>query len=72
MPCATTDSAMIASTTGASGRAAAGAYSGELVAGGTFDSLLVLTQREPLTGTIEAYRNFDAREFGWIKVKLEP
>ncbi|ATF88204.1 zinc-dependent alcohol dehydrogenase [Burkholderia gladioli] len=44
----------------------------ELVAGGTFDPLSVLTQREPLTSAIEAYRTFDAREPGWVKVKLEP
>ncbi|WP_334023055.1 zinc-dependent alcohol dehydrogenase [Burkholderia gladioli] len=44
----------------------------ELVVGGTFDPLSVLTQREPLTSAIEAYRTFDAREPGWVKVKLEP
>ncbi|MEK6421553.1 MAG: zinc-dependent alcohol dehydrogenase [Burkholderia gladioli] len=44
----------------------------ELVAGGTFDPLSVLTQREPLTSAIEAYRTFDTREPGWMKVKLEP
>ncbi|MCP3722382.1 glutathione-dependent formaldehyde dehydrogenase [Paraburkholderia sp. CNPSo 3272] len=37
-----------------------------------FDPLGVLTQREPLTHVLDAYRAFDAREPGWIKVKLEP
>jgi len=42
------------------------------VANGSFDPILVLTQREPITNAIEAYQAFDAREPGWIKVKLEP
>ncbi|SDD90485.1 hypothetical protein SAMN05421548_1285 [Paraburkholderia lycopersici] len=41
-------------------------------ANGGFDSLGVLTQREPLTHMLEAYRAFDARQPGWIKLKLEP
>ncbi|ACC73862.1 zinc-dependent alcohol dehydrogenase [Paraburkholderia phymatum] len=44
----------------------------ELVRNGSFDPLAVLTQREPITNAIEAYRAFDKREPGWIKVKLEP
>jgi threonine dehydrogenase-like Zn-dependent dehydrogenase len=44
----------------------------ELVANGSFDPISVLTQREPITNAIEAYQAFDAREPGWIKVKLEP
>ena len=32
----------------------------------------ILTHVGPLTGALEAYRNFDKREPGWIKVKLEP
>ncbi|WP_322102168.1 alcohol dehydrogenase catalytic domain-containing protein [Paraburkholderia sp. J41] len=44
----------------------------ELVREGGFDPLGVLTQREPLTNVIDAYKAFDAREPGWIKVKLEP
>ncbi|HEM8498328.1 TPA: glutathione-dependent formaldehyde dehydrogenase, partial [Burkholderia multivorans] len=43
-----------------------------LVRSGAFDPLSVLTQREPLTNAIDAYRAFDVREPGWIKVKLEP
>jgi threonine dehydrogenase-like Zn-dependent dehydrogenase len=42
------------------------------VANGSFDPISVLTQREPITNAIEAYQSFDAREPGWIKVKLEP
>ena len=32
----------------------------------------VLTQAGPLVSAIEAYKNFDKREPGWIKVMLEP
>jgi len=44
----------------------------EIVREGTFDPLGVLTHREPLMNVLDAYRAFDAREPGWIKVKLEP
>ncbi|MEI6001707.1 glutathione-dependent formaldehyde dehydrogenase [Paraburkholderia bengalensis] len=44
----------------------------ELVRNGSFDPLAVLTQCEPITNAIAAYRAFDTREPGWIKVKLEP
>lgn len=44
----------------------------EIVRNGSFDPLAVLTQREPITDAIEAYRAFDNREPGWIKVKLQP
>lgn len=43
-----------------------------LVATGVFDPATVLTQVEPLTHVIEAYKAFDRREAGWVKVKLEP
>jgi threonine dehydrogenase-like Zn-dependent dehydrogenase len=32
----------------------------------------VLTEREPITFAIDAYKAFDERQPGWIKVKLEP
>jgi threonine dehydrogenase-like Zn-dependent dehydrogenase len=32
----------------------------------------VLTQTEPLTDAIEAYKAFDRRESGWVKVELKP
>ena len=34
--------------------------------------LSVLTRCEPLTNAIDAYRAFDTREPGWMKVKLTP
>ncbi|MFC0398763.1 zinc-dependent alcohol dehydrogenase [Paraburkholderia rhizosphaerae] len=44
----------------------------ELVRNGSFDPISVLTQREPIMNAIDAYHAFDAREPGWLKVKLEP
>lgn len=44
----------------------------ELVRNGSIDPVSVLTQREPILNAIDAYRAFDVREPGWIKVKLEP
>jgi threonine dehydrogenase-like Zn-dependent dehydrogenase len=44
----------------------------ERVRNGSLDPAEILTQREPLTSVIDAYRAFDKREPGWIKVKLEP
>lgn len=44
----------------------------ELVRSGAIDPSAVLTQREPIMNAIDAYKAFDAREPGWIKVKLEP
>jgi hypothetical protein len=32
----------------------------------------VLTEFEPLTSAVEAYKAFDRRQPGWIKVKLDP
>jgi threonine dehydrogenase-like Zn-dependent dehydrogenase len=32
----------------------------------------ILTQREPLTAALEAYRSFDLRKAGWTKVELRP
>jgi threonine dehydrogenase-like Zn-dependent dehydrogenase len=32
----------------------------------------ILTHREPLTSALDAFRAFDTRQEGWIKVKLEP
>lgn len=42
----------------------------ELVRSGSLDPAEVLTQREPMTSVIEAYKAFDKRQPGWIKVKL--
>ena len=44
----------------------------ELVRTGGLDPAEILTQREPMTSVIEAYKAFDKREPGWVKVKLEP
>ena len=43
----------------------------DLVRSGVFDPSDILTQAEPLTDVIEAYRSFDRREPGWIKVMLD-
>ena len=48
------------------------AYLPELVRAGAIDPSQVLTQSAPLMDAIEAYKSFDLREPGWIKVKLEP
>ena len=44
----------------------------EMVRTGAIDPQQVLTQQEPLTSAIEAYKAFDTRQPGWIKVELEP
>jgi threonine dehydrogenase-like Zn-dependent dehydrogenase len=36
------------------------------------DPTELLTQTEPLTDAIEAYKAFDRRESGWVKVDLRP
>jgi threonine dehydrogenase-like Zn-dependent dehydrogenase len=36
------------------------------------DPARLLTQSEPLADAIEAYKAFDRRESGWIKVELKP
>jgi threonine dehydrogenase-like Zn-dependent dehydrogenase len=44
----------------------------ELVRTRAVDPTEILTHVGPLTSAIEAYKEFDRREPGWIKVKLEP
>ena len=44
----------------------------EFVRSGSLNPAEILTQREPITSAIEAYKSFDKRKPGWIKVKLEP
>jgi threonine dehydrogenase-like Zn-dependent dehydrogenase len=34
--------------------------------------MIVLTQQEPLTSVIDAYKAFDTRQPGWVKVELKP
>jgi len=43
-----------------------------IVQSGTFDPARILTQDTPLASAIDAYKHFDLREEGWMKVKLEP
>lgn len=43
-----------------------------LVASGAVEPSKILTQVEPITGALEAYRVFDERRAGWIKVELMP
>ena len=44
----------------------------ELVEAGAIDPAQILTQAEPLEDAIEAYKAFDRRESGWVKVELKP
>ncbi|HEV3036248.1 MAG TPA: zinc-dependent alcohol dehydrogenase [Candidatus Angelobacter sp.] len=44
----------------------------ELVRSGIVDPTEILTQVEPMDDVIEAYKQFDKRTPGWIKVMLEP
>lgn len=44
----------------------------ELVRSGAFDPTSILTQSEPLTSVLDAYKAFDVRQPGWIKVTLRP
>jgi threonine dehydrogenase-like Zn-dependent dehydrogenase len=44
----------------------------ELVEAGMIDPAGILTQSEPLADAIEAYKAFDRRESGWVKVELRP
>jgi threonine dehydrogenase-like Zn-dependent dehydrogenase len=44
----------------------------DLVRTGVIDPTKILTETEPLSSAIDAYREFDLRHRGWTKVKLEP
>jgi threonine dehydrogenase-like Zn-dependent dehydrogenase len=44
----------------------------DLVRSGQFDPSKILTNRVGLADALDAYRSFDAREDGWIKVELMP
>jgi threonine dehydrogenase-like Zn-dependent dehydrogenase len=44
----------------------------ELVRTGAIDPSEILTHVEPMTSAIDAYKMFDTRQPGWIKVELEP
>lgn len=42
----------------------------DLVRGGAFDPADILTNQEPLTSVLDAYKAFDTRQPGWVKVEL--
>ncbi|MDC0710248.1 glutathione-dependent formaldehyde dehydrogenase [Stigmatella sp. ncwal1] len=44
----------------------------ELVRTGEVDPTAILSHVEPMTSAIDAYRKFDLRKPGWLKVELEP
>lgn len=44
----------------------------ELVSSGTFDPQTLVTRHEGLTSAIDAYKAFDTRQPGWLKVELLP
>lgn len=44
----------------------------QMVRAGTVDPLEFITRVEPLTDVIEAYKAFDMRRPGWLKVELRP
>jgi threonine dehydrogenase-like Zn-dependent dehydrogenase len=44
----------------------------DLVAAGVVDPTQILSHVEPVTAAIEAYKQFDLRKPGWIKVELKP
>jgi threonine dehydrogenase-like Zn-dependent dehydrogenase len=43
-----------------------------LVRSGAIDPTSVLSQHEPMVSAIDAYKSFDQRKSGWLKVQLEP
>ena len=44
----------------------------ELVSSGVVDPMAVLSHEMPIESALEAYKKFDRREEGWIKVELRP
>jgi threonine dehydrogenase-like Zn-dependent dehydrogenase len=44
----------------------------DIVLSGVVDPTQILTQCEPLASAIEAYKAFDTRQPGWLKVELAP
>jgi threonine dehydrogenase-like Zn-dependent dehydrogenase len=44
----------------------------ELVMARAIDPTQILTQREPLSDAVSAYKAFDTRQESWIKVELQP
>lgn len=44
----------------------------DLIAAGTIDPVTLLTEVQPMQDAISAYKAFDARRPGWLKVELKP
>jgi len=44
----------------------------QMVRSGVIKPEHILTKHEPMTDVIDAYRHFDTRDAGWIKVELRP
>ena len=44
----------------------------DLVKRGVVDPAAILTQQEPLSSALDAYKAFDMRKPGWVKVQLVP
>jgi threonine dehydrogenase-like Zn-dependent dehydrogenase len=44
----------------------------EIVRSGMIDPADFLTQQQPFTSVIDAYKAFDTRQAGWVKVELRP
>ena len=44
----------------------------DMVRAGFIDPAIVLTKTEPLTAALDAYKAFDLRQPGWMKVELRP
>jgi threonine dehydrogenase-like Zn-dependent dehydrogenase len=44
----------------------------DMVRSGAIDPAQILTQVQPLTSVIDAYKAFDRRQAGWVKVELVP
>jgi threonine dehydrogenase-like Zn-dependent dehydrogenase len=43
-----------------------------LVRSGAVDPITVLKRQEPMLSAIDAYKSFDQRRAGWLKVELKP
>jgi len=44
----------------------------DMVRNGSLDPFAILTQQEPMIDVISAYKAFDTRQPGWLKVELIP
>jgi threonine dehydrogenase-like Zn-dependent dehydrogenase len=44
----------------------------DVIAAGQLDPARAITEKEPMTDAVEAYRRFDAHDPGWVKVAMDP